>query len=84
MSQVQWYAVNRDNDFTKAFLKNLWSDIDSLCAMPMIGRSIPKKGNHEYRVFISHKKCLVKYWYDTKTLTIVDIVFTDTLKNRLF
>jgi len=52
--------------------------------MPTIGRKTNIPNKHEIRVFISNKKCLIKYWYNTHTLYVVDIVFTDTHSPRFF
>lgn len=52
--------------------------------MPTIGRKTNIPNKHEIRVFISNKKCLIKYWYNTRTLYVVDIVFTDTHYPRFF
>jgi len=65
-------------------LDEFWNDVDRLCVMPTIGRKTDIPGKHEIRVFISNKKCLIKYWFNTRTLYIVDIVFTDTHSPRFF
>lgn len=83
-AQAEWYHVNRDDSFTRTMLRNLADDIDALCATPSIGRKIPYATRHEYRVFVSKKKCIIKYWFNSRTLYIVDIVFTDTHSPRFF
>jgi len=82
--QAEWYHNYRGESFAVTLIQNTLSDIDLISTMPTIGRIIPTKGKREYRVFISHKKCLIKYWYSSKTLYIVDIVFTDTHSPRFF
>lgn len=83
-NQILWYYSNRDQSFVKTLVENISKDIDSIALMPTIGRVIPTKGSREYRVFVSHKKCLIKYWYNSKTLYIVNIIFTDTHSPRIF
>ena len=82
--QVLWYIQNCGYSFARTLLKNFWTDVDKLCLTPTIGRQIPAKGKHEYRVYISHKKCLVKYWYNSRSLYVTEIVFTDTHSPRMF
>ncbi len=65
-------------------MKNIMDDIDALCETPTIGRLMANEGRHQYRVFVSKKKCIIKYWYNSRTLYIVDIVFTDTHSPRIF
>lgn len=83
-NQILWYYANRDKSFVKTFTENIASDIETLASYPNIGRLIPTKGKKEYRVFISHKKCLIKYWYNNRSLYIVNIIFTDTHSPRIF
>lgn len=83
-NQILWYYSNRDQSFVKTLVENISKDIDSIALMPTIGRVIPTKGNREYRVFVSHKKCLIKYWYNSKTLYIVNLIFTVTHSPRIF
>lgn len=82
--QVKWYVENAGISFAQTLLTEFWNDVDRLCAMPTIGRKTGLRGKHEIRVFISNKKCLIKYWYNTRTLYVVDIVFTDTHSPRFF
>lgn len=82
--QVEWYYNNKGKSFSVSLMKNTLSDIDAISVMPDIGRSLPIVGKRKYRVFISHKKCLIKYWYSSRTLYITDIVFTDTHSPRFF
>lgn len=83
-NQMLWYTANRDKSFVKTLSENITTDIEAIAATPSIGRVIPSTGKREYRVFVSHKKCLIKYWYNSKTLYIVNIIFTDTHSPRLF
>ena len=83
-SQVSWYEEHQMFSFALTLLTEFWNDVDRLCAMPTIGRETGLRGKHEIRVFISNKKCLIKYWYNTRTLYVVDIVFTDTHFPRFF
>lgn len=82
--QAEWYHNNRGESFSVTLIKNTVSDIEAIASMPTIGRNIPTRGKREYRVFISHKKYLIKYWYSSCTLYVVDIVFTDTHSPRFF
>lgn len=82
--QVVWYVENVGSSFAQTLLKSFWDDVDSLCAMPTIGRKTDIPSRHEIHVFISNKKCLIKYWYNTRTLYVVDIVFADTHSPRFF
>lgn len=82
--QVKWYVENAGISFAQTLLTEFWKDVDCLCAMPTIGRKTDLPGKREIRVFISNKKCLIKYWYNTRTLYVVDIVFTDTHSPRFF
>ena len=82
--QVQWYRVYRDESFVKTMLRNIVADIETLRNMPTIGCIVPTKGRHEYRMLISHKKCLIKYWYNSRSLYIVDITFTEAHSPRIF
>lgn len=82
--QAEWYFNKCGNSFSITLIKNTVSDIEAIASMPTIGRNIPTRGKREYRVFISHKKCLIKYWYSPRTLYVVDIVFTDTHSPRFF
>jgi len=82
--QVKWYVENAGISFAQTLLTEFWNDVDRLCAMPTIGRKTNISGKHEIRVFISNKKCLIKYWYNTRSLYVVDIVFTDTHSPRFF
>ena len=82
--QVQWYVENVGYSFAQTLLTEFWNDVDRLCAMPTIGRKTDIPSKHEIRVFISNKKCLMKYWFNTCTLYVVDIVFTDTHSPRFF
>ena len=83
-SQVLWYEGHFMFSYAETLLTEFWSDVDRLCAMPTIGRKTDIPSKHEIHVFISNKKCLIKYWYNTRTLYIVDIVFTDTHSPRFF
>lgn len=65
-------------------MTNVMEDIELLCSMPSLGRQIPTKGKREYRVFVSRKKCLLKYWYDDNMLYVVNVIFTDTHSQRMF
>ena len=82
--QVKWYIENAGYSFAKTMLDEFWNDVDRLCLMPTIGRKTDIPSKHEIRVFVSNKKCLIKYWFNTRTLYIVDIVFTDTHSPRFF
>lgn len=82
--QVKWYVENASISFAQTLLTEFWNDVDRLCAMPTIGRRTNIPSKHEIRVFISNKKCLIKYWYNTRTLYVVDIIFTDTHSPRFF
>ena len=82
--QAEWYHNNRGESFSVTLIKNTVSDIEAIASMPTIGRNIPTRGKREYRVFISRKKCLIKYWYNSHTLYVVDIVFTDMHSPRFF
>lgn len=82
--QILWYEENRDVSFSKTMMRNVLADLDALCASPHIGRIVPQKGKREYRVFVSNKKCIIKYWFNPRTLYVVDIVFTDTHSPRFF
>lgn len=82
--QVKWYEGQFMFSFAETMLREFWEDVDRLCAMPTIGRKTNTPSRHEIRVFISNKKCLIKYWYNTRTLYVVDIVFTDTHSPRFF
>lgn len=82
--QVVWYVENAGTSFAQTLLTELWNDVDRLCTMPTIGRKTGLPSKHEIRVFISNRKCLIKYWYNTRTLYVVDIVFTDTHSPRFF
>lgn len=83
-AQAMWYHVNRDDAFTRTMLKNITEDIDALCDTPTIGHMISEGGKHQYRVFVSKKKCIIKYWFNTRTLYVVDVIFTDTHSPRIF
>lgn len=83
-NQIIWYIANRDKSFAKTLSENITTDIEAIASTPSIGRVIPSKGNREYRVFISHKKCLIKYWYNSRTLYVVNIIFTDIHTPRIF
>lgn len=82
--QSEWYHNNRGESFSITLINNTISDIEAIASMPTIGRIIPTQGKREYREFISHKKCLIKYWHSSRTLYVVDIVFTDTHSPRFF
>ena len=82
--QVLWYIENAGYSYAETLLTEFWNDVNRLCAMPTIGRKTDIPSRHEIRVFISNKKCLIKYWYNTRTLYVVDIVFTDTHSPRFF
>lgn len=82
--QILWYEENRDVSFSKTMMRNILADLDALCASPLIGRKIPRKTKREYRVFTSNKKCIIKYWFNSRTLYVVDFVFTDTHSPRFF
>lgn len=83
-AQSIWYYQHRDRQFVKTMLKNIADDIELLLSMPTIGKKIETRGKHEYRVFVSRKKCLIFYWYDDKILSVTNILFTDTHTPRLF
>lgn len=83
-NQILWYISNRGKSFVKTLSKNITTDIEAIASTPTIGRIIPSKGKREYRIFISHKKCLIKYWYNSRTLYVVNIIFTDTHSPRIF
>lgn len=83
-AQVAWYEGQYMFSFAKTMLKHFWSDVDRLCATPTIGRKTNLPSRHEIHVLISNKKCLIKYWYNSRTLYVVDIVFTDTHSPRFF
>jgi plasmid stabilization system protein ParE len=82
--QVKWYIENAGYSFAKTMLDEFWNDVDRLCLMPTIDRKTDIPSKHEIRVFVSNKKCLIKYWFNTRSLYIVDIVFTDTHSPRFF
>lgn len=82
--QVKWYVENAGISFAQTLLTEFWNDVERLCTMPTIGRKTNIPNKHEIRVFISNKKCLIKYWYNTRTLYVIDIVFTDTHSPRFF
>ncbi len=82
--QVKWYIENAGYSFAKTMLDEFWNDVDRLCLMPTIGRKTDIPSKHEIRVFVSNKKCLIKYWFNTRSLYIVDIEFTDTHSPRFF
>ena len=82
--QVKWYIENAGYSFAKTMLDEFWNDVDRLCLMPTIGRKTDIPSKHEIRVFVSNKKCLIKYWFNTRSLYVVDIVFTDTHSPRFF
>lgn len=83
-AQAMWYHVHRDDSFTRTMLKNITDDIDALCCAPTIGRMLPDCGKRQYHVFISKKKCIIKYWFNSRTLYVVDVIFTDTHSPRIF
>lgn len=82
--QTKWYIEYAGYSFAQTMLDEFWKDVDRLCVMPTLGRRTDIPSKHEIRVFISNKKCLIKYWYDSRALHVVDIVFTDTHSPRFF
>lgn len=83
-SQVSWYEEHYMFSFAQTLLIEFWDDVDRLCAMPTIGRKTNIPSKHEIRVFVSNRKCLIKYWFNTRTLHVVDIAFTNTHSPRFF
>lgn len=77
-----WYMENRDSSFVKTMLKNYQKAVTTLSYIPTIGSVVRTTPTREYRKYIAHKKCVLIYWYDSKTLHITDIIFTDTFKER--
>lgn len=63
---------------------NLFADMDVLCASPTIGRFLRKVNGKEYRVFVSHRLCIIVYRYTAKTMFVEDLVFTNTHNPRIF
>lgn len=77
LAQAMWYRKHRDGSFVATLMANLFDDLDALCQTPSIGKVVAMKGRHEYRSFVSHRKCIIKYWYTTRALYVVDIVFIE-------
>lgn len=77
-----WYLANRDNSFVETMLKNYREAVMALSYTPTIGRVERRTSTREYRSFVVHRKCIVVYWFNSKTLYIKDLIFTDTFKER--
>lgn len=77
-----WYMANRDVSFVKAMLKNYQKAVATLSYIPTMGRVVRRTSTREYRTYVAHKKCILVYWYNSKTLHITDIIFTDTFKDK--
>lgn len=77
-----WYLENLDSSFVKTMLKNYQEAVTIISCIPTIGRVAKKTATREYRTYVVHKKCIIVYWYNSKTLHITDIIFTDTFKER--
>lgn len=77
-----WYLENRDSTFVETMLKNYQEAVTALSLTPTIGRVVRKTSTREYRSYVVHKKCILVYWYNSKTVYITDLIFTDTFKDR--
>ncbi len=77
-----WYLENRDSSFVETMLKNYQEAVTTLSYFPTVGRTVRKTTTREYRAYVAHKKCILVYWYNSKTLYITDLIFTDTFKDR--
>lgn len=83
-AQLDWYYGQCMYSFAESMEGNLFADIDVLCLTPTIGRLLKKVNRKEYRVFVSHKLCIIVYRYSAKTLYVEDLIFTDTHSPRIF
>lgn len=79
-----WYLENRDGRFAKTMLKNYQEAVAVLSYTPSIGSVVRKTSTREYRTYVAHKKCILVYWFNSKTLYITDLIFTDTFKERFY
>lgn len=77
-----WYLENRDDSFVKTMLNNYQEAVTALSYTPTMGSVVRKTSTREYRTYVAHKKCILVYWFNNKTLYITDLIFTDTFKER--
>lgn len=77
LAQAMWYREHCGGAFVSTLMETIFDDLDALCQTPTIGRVYTIKGKHDYRSFVSRRKCIIKYWYTGKSLYVVDFVFTN-------
>lgn len=73
---IAWYTLNCGISFATTYSENTESTIDTLSAMPSIGKLVRIVGKKHYSQFISHPKTIIRYWYDDSEIHIVDLKAT--------
>ena len=74
--QSLWYLANCGNIFVKTFVANVKSSVETISGMPEIGVLRKQTQTRTYRLYYNHPKCAIYYWYDTKEVHIMDLIFT--------
>lgn len=73
---IAWYTLNCGMSFATTYSENIDSTINTLSAMPSIGKLVRVVGKKHYSQFISHPKTIIRYWYDDSELHIMDLKAT--------
>lgn len=73
--QALWYKINKGEQFVQTFTQNIHDTIESIAAMPSIGRLEQQMGKRQYYSFPSHPKCRIYYWYNEEVLYITGLRF---------
>lgn len=72
-----WYLANCGETFVKAFVSDIESTIGTISAMPGIGIEMKQATLRTYRLFHNHPHCSIYYSYDSKSIMVLDLIFTE-------
>lgn len=72
-----WYLANCGETFVKTFVSDIENTIGTISAMPGIGVEMKQTTQRTYRLYHNHPHCSIYYSYDSKSITVLDIIFTE-------
>lgn len=72
-----WYLANSGESFVKTFVNDIESTVATISTMPGIGVELKRTSQRIYRWYHNHPHCSIYYSYDSKQITVLDLIFTE-------
>lgn len=74
-----WYLANCGETFVKSFVGDIENTIVTISTMPGIGVVMKQTTLRTYRLYHNHPHCSIYYSYDSKSITVLDLIFTEMI-----